>query len=77
MSYIIIQGSFTEVEDSYIMMERSNKRTYLGQRIFFKVLQLYEINLGITIDANYSIQSGIQADLNQTINDLKNIQALV
>ena len=44
-------------------MENTNKRTYLSERIFFKVLKLYEINLGITIDANNSIQAQIRSDL--------------
>ncbi|CAD8192732.1 unnamed protein product [Paramecium pentaurelia] len=76
LDYILTQQLFQDIQEGYIMMQDSNIRVALGQRIQWQIMELCRLNK-INIpgtDDKVKIQL---LNMNTTISDLKDIQSKI
>ncbi|CAD8089669.1 unnamed protein product [Paramecium primaurelia] len=76
LDYVLTQQLFQDIQEGYIMMQDSNIRVALGQRIQWQIMELCRLNKINVASTDDKVKTQL-ANMNTTISDLKDIQSKI
>ncbi|CAD8111372.1 unnamed protein product [Paramecium sonneborni] len=76
LDYVLTQSLFSDIQQGYIMMQDSNIRVALGQRIQWQIMELCRLNKINVLDTDDKVKMQL-TNMNTTISDLKDIQSKI
>ncbi|CAD8104910.1 unnamed protein product [Paramecium sonneborni] len=76
LDYVLTQQLFQDIQEGYIMMQDSNIRVALGQRIQWQIMELCRLNKINVVGTDEKVKTQL-INMNKTISDLKDIQSKI